>query len=67
VVDDGVTGFISDDLDGLVRAVARVSEIDRAACRARVERFFSDTAVTEAYLAIYRDMLAARADRAAAC
>jgi glycosyltransferase involved in cell wall biosynthesis len=66
VVDDGVTGFLSGDLEGLVRAVARLGEIDRAACRARVERFFSDTAVVEAYLAVYRDMLAARADRAAA-
>jgi glycosyltransferase involved in cell wall biosynthesis len=66
VVDHGVTGFLSDDLDGLVRAVARLDEIDRASCRARVERFFSETAVVEAYLAVYRDMLAARAARSAA-
>jgi glycosyltransferase involved in cell wall biosynthesis len=61
VVEHGVTGFVSDDLDGLVGAVSRLDEIDRSACRARVQRLFSDTAVTEAYLAVYRDMLAVRA------
>ena len=43
-----------------------VYEIDRAACRARVERLFSDAAVTEAYLAVYREMLAVRAGGRAA-
>jgi len=66
VVEHGVTGFVSNDLDGLVGAVGRLGEIDRAACRARVERLFSDAAVTEAYLAVYRDMLTARADGRAA-
>jgi glycosyltransferase involved in cell wall biosynthesis len=67
VVENGVTGFISNDVDGLVGAVRRLGEIDRAACRARVERLFSDSAVTEAHLAVYRDMLAVRAGcRAAA-
>jgi glycosyltransferase involved in cell wall biosynthesis len=61
VVEHGVTGFVSNDLQGLVGAVRRLGEIDRAACRARVERLFSDTAVTEAYLTVYRDMLAVRA------
>ena len=66
VIEHGVTGFVSDDLDGLVGAVGRLDEIDRAACRARVERLFSDAAVTEAYLAVYRDMLAVRAGGRAA-
>jgi glycosyltransferase involved in cell wall biosynthesis len=66
VIEHGVTGFVSDDLDALVGAVDRLGEIDRAACRARVERLFSDAAVTEAYLAVYRDMLAVRAGHRAA-
>jgi hypothetical protein len=61
VVEHGVTGFVLDNLGGVVGAVGRLDEIDRGACRARVERLFSDAAVTEAYLAVYRDMLAARA------
>jgi glycosyltransferase involved in cell wall biosynthesis len=66
VIEHGVTGFVSDDLDGLVGAVGRLDEIDRVACRARVERLFSDAAVTDAYLAVYRDMLAVRAGGRAA-
>jgi glycosyltransferase involved in cell wall biosynthesis len=61
VIEHGVTGFVSDDVDGLVAAVGCLKGIDRAACRARVERLFSDAAVTEAYLALYRDMLVIRA------
>jgi glycosyltransferase involved in cell wall biosynthesis len=63
VIEHGVTGFVADDLDGLVAAVSRLDEISRAACRARVERLFSEVAVTESYLAVYRDMLVARAGR----
>ena len=60
VVEDGVTGFVADDLDGLVAALGRIHEIHRPACRARVELFFSDGAVVDGYEAIYRDMLATR-------
>ena len=58
VVEDGRTGFVRDDVDGLVRALADLDGIDRAACRERVERLFSDDAVVEGYLAIYREMIA---------
>ena len=42
VVEHGVTGFVANDIDGLVAAVGQLGEIDRAACRARVEWLFSD-------------------------
>jgi glycosyltransferase involved in cell wall biosynthesis len=61
VIHHGITGFISNDVDGLVGAVPRLREIDRAACRARVERLYSDAAVTNAYVEVYREMLAVRA------
>jgi glycosyltransferase involved in cell wall biosynthesis len=57
VVEHGVTGFVSDDVDGLVAAVRKLETISRDACRARAERLFSDTAVVENYLAVYREML----------
>jgi glycosyltransferase involved in cell wall biosynthesis len=57
VVDEGVTGFVRDDIAGLVAAVARLGEISRAACRARVERLYSDQAVVEAYERLYRARL----------
>jgi glycosyltransferase involved in cell wall biosynthesis len=60
VVEDGVTGFVTDDLSGLVAAVARLDQIDRAFCRDRAERYFSQDALVEGYLAIYRDLLSAK-------
>jgi glycosyltransferase involved in cell wall biosynthesis len=57
VVEDGVTGFVCGSVDELIAAVPRIPEIERAACRLRVERNFSETSVVEAYLAIYCEML----------
>ncbi|MCP4309307.1 MAG: glycosyltransferase family 4 protein [bacterium] len=58
VVENGVTGFVADGIDGMVDAVARLSEIDRRACRARVERLYSGGAMAEAYLSLYEERLA---------
>ena len=63
VVEHGVTGFVEPDVDGLVAAVGHIDTLDRAACRERVERLFSATAVGEGYLAVYAEMLAARGRR----
>jgi glycosyltransferase involved in cell wall biosynthesis len=57
VVEDGITGFVRDDIDGLVAAVSRLVEIDRHDCRLRAERLFSDDAVVEGYLGVYRKLL----------
>jgi glycosyltransferase involved in cell wall biosynthesis len=61
VVVDGVTGFVRPDIDGLVEAAGCINEIDRAACRARVEGCYSDRAVVDAYLALYRELIGPRA------
>jgi len=61
VVDDGVTGFVRDDLDGLVEGIGRAPEIDRGLCRQAAEQRFSADAVLEGYLQIYRSMVARRA------
>jgi glycosyltransferase involved in cell wall biosynthesis len=66
VVAHGITGFIANDVDGLVSAIAQIGKIDRAACRARVEHLFSDNAVVEQYLAIYAEMTAVRKARESA-
>lgn len=60
VVDEGVTGFVRDDVEGLVEAIGRIGEIDRAACRAAVEARYSADAVVEGYLSVYRDMIERR-------
>jgi len=53
-------GFVADHIEGLVAWVDRLGKIDRAACRARVERLFSDVAITDSYLAIYAEIFSVR-------
>lgn len=57
VVEDGVSGFVRSNVDGLVEGVARLGEIDRRHCRDRVERQFSETILAERYLSAYRDVM----------
>jgi glycosyltransferase involved in cell wall biosynthesis len=53
LIEHGVTGFLVDTLDEAVAAIARVGEIDRAACRARVAARFSVERMADGYLALY--------------
>lgn len=57
VVEDGVSGFVVDDVDALVEAVERVPSLDRMACRQRVEDLYCESAVVEGYLRIYEQMI----------
>jgi len=59
VVVDGVTGFICDDVDGMVAAVGRLGEIDPHVCRRTVEERFSVAAMTAGYEALYEKALVA--------
>jgi glycosyltransferase involved in cell wall biosynthesis len=58
VIDRGRTGFVVDDLDQAVAAVARLDELDRAVVRATFDERFSVGRMTDDYLAIYRDLIA---------
>jgi glycosyltransferase involved in cell wall biosynthesis len=53
----GRTGFVAQDMDGLVRALHRLHEIDPAACRRHVVERFAADAVAGGYEAVYRDVL----------
>ncbi len=57
LIEHGVTGFLVDDVEGAVRAVARLGEIDRAACRARVAERFTVDRMADRYLALYRTLI----------
>ncbi len=60
VVDDGVTGFVIDTyagIDGLARAVSRIGEIDRAACRKRVEKLYHKDRMVADYEAVYKNVV----------
>jgi glycosyltransferase involved in cell wall biosynthesis len=56
VVEHGVSGFVVGDLDGLVAAVGRLSELKRLAARRRVEEYYSEKAVADGYVAVYEAM-----------
>jgi glycosyltransferase involved in cell wall biosynthesis len=60
VIDDGRTGFICETDDELVSAIKRIPEINRAHCRAEVERRFSPTAMAEAYERVYTALVTDR-------
>jgi glycosyltransferase involved in cell wall biosynthesis len=65
IVDDGVTGFLCDDLDDMVAAVGQLDRIDRAACRQAVEDRFSVDRMAADHEALYERLVErARADRA---
>ena len=58
LIEHGVTGFLVDSFDEAVQAIGRLGEIDRAACRRAVERRFTVERMADAYLALYRRILA---------
>lgn len=58
VVDAGRTGFFIRDATEGAAAVARLGEIDRAACRGKVEKSFSLEVCADAYLNLYRASVA---------
>lgn len=58
VVDDGVTGFICDDVDGAVAALARVGTLDRRACRDRAVALFDASLCAAAHERLYLEIAA---------
>lgn len=60
VVEHGVTGLVVDSVAELIEAVGRIRELSRPACRQRVDRLYSEAAITNAYLAVYTQMVAGR-------
>lgn len=60
VVEDGVTGYVvapEAGVDAMVSAVKRIGEIDRKACRARVEKRFGTERMVAEYEAVYRSIV----------
>jgi glycosyltransferase involved in cell wall biosynthesis len=60
VVEDGVTGYLVDDVAAAAAAVARVRALDRAAIRRRFETRFSAEAMAKGYLGLYGKLAAPR-------
>ena len=60
IVVDRVNGFVVDDVDSAVRAVNRLSEIDRETCRNYFEHCFTDKRMARDYLTIYSQLIQKR-------
>ena len=53
IVDDGLTGFVVDDVAAMASAIDRVAEIDRRICRREAERRFTVERMADDYLSRY--------------
>jgi glycosyltransferase involved in cell wall biosynthesis len=60
IIDEGVTGFVVDDLEAAVEAVHRAVGLDRRIVRAVAARRFSADRMVEEYLRVYDRVLAQR-------
>jgi len=58
LIQDGVNGFLVEDVAGAVAAVGRIGRLDRRACRRHVAAHFTAERMVEDYLKIYRAVLA---------
>ena len=61
----GETGFICDSVEEMVLAARRLGELDRAACRTRVEECFSAGRMADGYEQVYQVLLQPDARRPA--
>jgi glycosyltransferase involved in cell wall biosynthesis len=63
VLQDGQTGFLVNNVNEAVRALNRLSEIDRGACRQRVQQCFSTETMVEGYERVYSTIFDLEAKR----
>jgi glycosyltransferase involved in cell wall biosynthesis len=56
IVEDGVTGFIVEDINGAIGAVDRLSHLSRANIRQIFEERFTSRRMAMDYLSIYRSL-----------
>jgi glycosyltransferase involved in cell wall biosynthesis len=61
VVDDGLTGFIVEDVNGAIGAVDRLGNLSREKVRRRFEERFTARRMAQDYLSVYRNMMTAAA------
>jgi glycosyltransferase involved in cell wall biosynthesis len=65
VIDDGLTGFVVDNVDDAVQAVSRVDTLSRLACRSQFETRFDARRMASGYIDLYRQLANARVEPAA--
>jgi glycosyltransferase involved in cell wall biosynthesis len=58
VMDDGVTGFIVDNVEEAIAACGKLDKIDRTNVRAQFDRRFTSRRMAEDYVAVYEKLIA---------
>ncbi len=56
VIDDGVTGFVVEDINGAIGAVDRLSHLSRENIRRHFEQRFTARSMAQDYLGVYRSL-----------
>ena len=57
IIRHGETGYMVEDIEGATKAVASVGSINRFACRADVEKRFTNTRMARDYVRVYEKIL----------
>jgi glycosyltransferase involved in cell wall biosynthesis len=57
LIEDGVSGFLVDELDQAYSAIARLPQIKRADCRRHVEEHFTVELMVERYIKVYEQII----------
>jgi glycosyltransferase involved in cell wall biosynthesis len=57
LIEDGITGFIVENVEQAVAALPKLESFDRQRCRQTFERRFSVTRMTEEYLRVYQRVI----------
>jgi glycosyltransferase involved in cell wall biosynthesis len=57
IVEDGVTGFVCRDEADMAETIGRVGTLDRGACRASVEGYFSIDRMVAEHISLFEDVL----------
>ena len=61
LIEHGVTGYLVDDIDAAVAAVGAVGGLDRRKIAAFTAGRFTVAAMVDKYVAVYRNVIGARA------
>ena len=62
IIRHGETGYIVDDIEGAINAVATIKSIERAQCRADVEQRYTSARMARDYVRVYQEILNGEAD-----
>jgi glycosyltransferase involved in cell wall biosynthesis len=57
LIEDGITGFVFEENDDAVEAIARLPQLSRKRCRQRFEQRFTATRMARDYLKLYERLI----------